>query len=291
MHTQLLGIDWGTSNRRAYLIARDGRCLARHEDDQGLLAIGGRFPEALEALRRSMGVSSETPVLMSGMVGSAHGWQEVPYLDSALALACLPENVTKVRGQERCAIVPGYVCRNDGVDVMRGEESQLLGATALGIFDGWLVLPGTHSKWVHLQAGAIQQLHTYMTGEMYAMLGAGGTLAALMANGSDDEAAFDMGLDEARAGKPLTHALFGIRARVVAGSMPASMAKSYVSGLLIGTEFAAARAHHAEGITLVASHALSERYAKASARYGMTVRALDPDQVYCAALAQFFDRV
>jgi 2-dehydro-3-deoxygalactonokinase len=29
---------------------------------------------------------------------------------------------------------------------MRGEETQLLGAVALGHRDGWLVLPGTHSN-------------------------------------------------------------------------------------------------------------------------------------------------
>ena len=33
-----LGVDWGTSNRRAYHIGPDGRLLAEHEDDKGILA-------------------------------------------------------------------------------------------------------------------------------------------------------------------------------------------------------------------------------------------------------------
>jgi 2-dehydro-3-deoxygalactonokinase len=42
---------------------------------------------------------------------------------------------------------PGYRYRSGAaVDVMRGEETQLLGAVALGHRDGWLVLPGTHSN-------------------------------------------------------------------------------------------------------------------------------------------------
>ncbi len=50
---------------------------------------------------------------------------------------------------------------------MRGEEVQLLGA---GISDGTAVLPGTHSKWAHLEHGAICQFRTFMTGELFALL-------------------------------------------------------------------------------------------------------------------------
>jgi len=42
--THILGIDWGTSNRRAYLLDRDGQLLAEHEDGQGMLAVGTLEP-------------------------------------------------------------------------------------------------------------------------------------------------------------------------------------------------------------------------------------------------------
>ncbi|CUI09168.1 2-dehydro-3-deoxygalactonokinase [Massilia antarctica] len=291
MHTQLLGIDWGTSNRRAYLVGRDGKCLARHADDQGMLAVGGDFAGSLAALRASMGVSDAIPVVMSGMVGSASGWQEVPYLDTSVPLTALPAHLVPVTGQAGCFIVPGYCTRDGAVDVMRGEETQLLGAVGCGLGDGWVVLPGTHSKWVYLRGGRIDQLVTYMTGELFAMLAGASTLAALMADGPDDDTAFAAGLQEARRGRPLSNALFGVRARVVSKTMAAAQARSFVSGLLIGTEFVAAQGHADSAIDIIASSALSARYQSAAAHYGMPARARDPDEVYLAALAHFFERL
>jgi 2-dehydro-3-deoxygalactonokinase len=284
----LLGIDWGTSNRRAYLLARDGRCLDQRHDDQGMLAVGGDFAASLGALRAGMGIGADVPVVMSGMVGSASGWQEAPYLATSVALTQLPGHLMPVNGAPGCFIVPGYCQRGDSVDVMRGEETQLLGAIALGQRDGWIVLPGTHSKWVELRGGAVHQLATYMTGELFAMLAGGGTLAALMAPGEDDAAAFAAGMEQAKLGKPLSNSLFGVRARVVSKTMAAAQARSFVSGLLIGTEFEAARRQHDTSISLIASPALSERYAIAARHFGMTATVLDPDAVFRAALMRFF---
>ncbi len=295
MQNSLLGIDWGTSNRRAYLIEGAGSCLKQHADGQGLLAVNGDFAASLAALRSSMGVDETVPVLMSGMVGSASGWQEVAYLDISVPLEALPAHLVAVAGHPNCLIVPGYSTQDDGVDVMRGEETQLLGAVALGMRDGWMVLPGTHSKWVYLHDGRIDQMSTYMTGEFFAMLGKGGTLSALMANGPDDDAAFAAGMAQARLGQPLTHSLFGVRARVVTKSMPAAQARSFVSGLLIGTEFVAAQgrkgsSQHNNTLHIIASHALSARYAEAATQFGMDAKVLDPDQVYLAALKHFFPK-
>lgn len=292
VHQQLLGIDWGTSNRRAYLVERGGRLLARHADDQGMLAARGNFAASLAALLQEMQVGEGVPVIMSGMVGSANGWQEVRYLDTSVPLERLPTVLAGVRDHNLgrpCLIVPGYCQRTDGVDVMRGEETQLLGAVASGRRDGWVVLPGTHSKWVLLRDGMVERLATYMTGELFAMLAAGGTLGALMQGDGADQEAFLAGLDEARRGEPLSHSLFGARARVVTGAMPAASTRDFVSGLLIGTEFAAAKAaHDAEEISIIASPALSQRYQEAAAHVGMRTVVLDPDQLYLTALARFF---
>jgi 2-dehydro-3-deoxygalactonokinase len=289
MHTHLLGIDWGTSNRRAYLVGRDGKCLARHADDQGMLAVDGDFAGSLARLRARMEVAPGVPVLMSGMVGAAGGWQEAAYLDTSVALTALPAHLVPVRGHAGCFIVPGYCARDGAVDVMRGEETQLLGAVGRGLLDGWVVLPGTHSKWVYLRGGKVDQLVTYMTGELFAMLAAGGTLAGLMAAGADDESAFGAGLREARRARPLSNALFGVRARVVSNAMAAAQARSFVSGLLIGTEFVAAQGHADGAIDIIGSPELGARYAGAAAHFGMPARAHDPDEVFLAALAHFFE--
>ena len=285
MDAHLLGIDWGTSNRRAYLVDRAGTCLRRHADGQGLLAVNGNFAGALAALRHAMQVDETVPVVMAGMVGSASGWQEVPYLGADVALADLPRHLVAVRAAARCRIVPGYAAEAPDVDVMRGEETQLLGS---GVRDGWIVLPGTHSKWVYLRAGRVERLSTFMTGELFALLGAHGTLRASMAGEAADDGAFADGLRQAQRRAPLTHSLFGVRARAVTGRMAAAQVRSYVSGLLIGTEFVAAGLHDDAGtLHLIASDALAGRYAQAVAHFGLRAITLDPDQVFLAALSHF----
>jgi 2-dehydro-3-deoxygalactonokinase len=297
-HRRLLGIDWGTSNRRAYLVDAAGDCIDSRADDQGILAARPDFAPSLAALLADMGVDPAVPVLASGMIGSAQGWRETPYLETGVALEDLPRRLVPVQGDgagRACLIVPGYRFQDgDGrVDVMRGEEMQLLGAVAQGRRDGWFVLPGTHSKWVRLEDGAIRYVSTFMTGELFATLGKQGTLAPLM-DGPDDKGAFAAGVDAATRRAPLTQALFGIRARAVTGAMPAAQVRSFVSGLLIGAELVAARDLVGDAGAAVASIAaprLHGHYATAAARLGIGLQALDPDAVYRAALGMFLDRM
>jgi 2-dehydro-3-deoxygalactonokinase len=338
----LLGIDWGSSARRAYVIGAGGQCLQRWQDSEGALQARGAFATSLQALRASLALPVQVPVVMSGMVGSAQGWQQAPYLDSSVPLASLPAQLMPVRAAAHCHIVPGYRYRSDAaIDVMRGEETQLLGALALGHGDGWIVLPGTHSKWVELSAGRIVRFTTYMTGELFAGLRAGGTLAALMAEGDADGAAglstgaagsasaavagnasggaavagsaaavaaaagaaadaadaaaagaLFSGAQRAQALEPLSHTLFEARARVVAGGQPARLTRDYVSGLLIGTEFAAQRVHLAgrsSAVSLLGAPALCAPYARVARQYGIEARLIDPGQAYCAALRCFME--
>ena len=296
MDKQILAVDSGTRYRRAYLIDQQGQCLAEHEDGLGMLAVGGRerFSDALALLCQNMGVADHVPVVMSGMVGSASGWQEVDYLDSAVPVQHLPAHLAALQDPAwagRCHIVPGYRYRSGvAVDVMRGEETQLLGAVALGHRDGWLVLPGTHSKWVLLRDGLIQSLSTYMTGELFAMLSAGGTLSAMMKGDAADAEGYAIGLQQAARGEPLSNTLFRVRAGVVAKVAPASQATAVVSGLLIGAEFTAA-AHSVaagSGITVIGSPALAQRYAQAASHFKLPCTVLDPHHVYRAAAQQFF---
>ena len=107
MNKHILGIDWGTSNRRAYLIDQHGACLAEHEDAMGMLAVGGRdkFGAALAGVLDAMQLPADVPVIMSGMVGSASGWQEVNYLDASVPL----EQFASVRSGAPAKTLEQYV--------------------------------------------------------------------------------------------------------------------------------------------------------------------------------------
>ncbi len=291
----LVGVDWGTTNRRAYRLDGAGVCVAEHADAEGLLAARGRFAQSLDVALAALGVEDPgVRVVMSGMVGSASGWVEAPYLNLSTPLGELAAHLVPVPGaNRRCHIVPGY-CQRSGnaADVMRGEETQLLGALALGCGDGWFVLPGTHSKWVQLRGGRIEAFTTYMTGELFDVLARLGTLAdAADSTGTAGEASAAAFLEGVRAepDAALSHALFGCRARVVAGIMPAAQARSYLSGLLIGAEWHDARRRGGgrlpSHLTLIGSAELAARYATVAAALDVVVDVLDPRAAYLAALA------
>lgn len=288
----IVGIDWGTTNRRAYWIAADGSLIAEHDDEEGMLATSGRFHESLDRLLDALGVVDPAiPVVMSGMVGSASGWIEAPYLASHVPLLELHEHLVAVPAiSRRCAIVPGYRWRQaDAVDVMRGEETQLLGAVSQGRRSGWFVLPGTHSKWVRLEDGVIVDFTTYMTGELFALLGRQGTLAAAVGKTTAHvPEAFLAGL-RALPQAALSHTLFGCRALAVSGDMPEEHARSYISGLLIGAEWRdVLRRNQGQvpsfHVTLIGSPELATYYAVAATEFGAMVDVLDPRSTYIAAL-------
>ena len=291
-----VGIDWGTTHRRAYALDTHGACVASFSDSDGAMSCKGRFAAALEAALLRLQVAPRR-VVMSGMVGSALGWHQVPYVDQDVPLDALPQHVFTVgetHTAAHCVIVPGYCIRDQWgqPDVMRGEETQLLGALALGHHSGWFVLPGTHSKWALLEQGRIQQLRTYMTGELFNLLGQHGTLAAAMGQATPvwDAAAFDDGV-RASGNGGLSHQLFSCRARVVCGDMPAASSQAYLSGLLVGSELHDVRrnatgADNLNTFKLLGAPELASHYQTAAAQLGMRLEVLDAQAAFLAAVAR-----
>jgi 2-dehydro-3-deoxygalactonokinase len=311
MTPAFIGIDWGTTHRRAALISTRGELIAERSDGEGALACGERFRAALEQLLAAWpeaGPAQERslPVVMAGMVGSAIGWQVVPYLDGDTPLSELGRHLASVADAPagaRWFIAPGWCLRGaDGaVDVMRGEETQLFGALRLlgdAGADGCYVLPGTHSKWVRLERGRIVELRTYLTGELFALLRQHGTLAsamqtagaradgaALQHDGVASDPEFLRGVRDAAANPVLTHALFGARARVVTGGLAPAAASAYVSGLLIGAEWADAQrlASRDEPVRVIGEPALAALHAVCATHHRRRLERLDARQIQLAA--------
>jgi 2-dehydro-3-deoxygalactonokinase len=294
-----VGIDWGSTRRRVMALDAAGTLLREFADDAGLLHVAGRWSSALEdALSRAAPLALRSRVVLSGMVGSAQGWHTAPYLDAPLPLDALGQKLFAVPDAPAglaCHIVPGVRWRHDGghVDVMRGEETQLLGAVANGLRDAVVVLPGTHSKWVRLRDGRIEGFATYMTGELFALLSQHGTLAPVLRGDgpsarspSDAEASGEAFVLRASQGRALSNALFGCRAAVVSGQLAQSSAPEYLSGVLIGSEWHDALDRFArDGLSLrvLGAPALAERYRRAARHAGMDLGVLDERATHHAA--------
>lgn len=275
--TRLIGLDWGTSSLRGYRIASGGRVLERREGPHGVLAIeDGDFEGTLlRFVGDWLGAEPAVSLLASGMVGSRQGWVEVPYVDCPAGLAEIASGlvVIRMRNGRPIHLVPGLVSRSpvDAPDVVRGEETQILGAVVDGARDGLFVLPGTHGKWARVEGGRVVRFATFLTGELYAALRGHTILARGMAGEAFDGAAFEAGVRVGHAAEGptggLLHRLFGVRTRGLFGELAPEAAPSFLSGLLVGAEIreAAAIWGPPTDVVLVGGRRLVARYARALA--------------------------
>jgi 2-dehydro-3-deoxygalactonokinase len=277
---------------RLYLCDEDGHVLARAEGEGASVPdCAGRFAAAVKPWDHAHG---QLPALLSGMVGSTIGWREVPYLKcpakpAAIAAAALRFDVDG----RAIAILPGLSCMATigAPDVMRGEETQILGALRLhpelGRGRHVICLPGTHAKWVALEDGAVIAFQTALSGELFELLRRHSVLARDGGEVAVNDA-FLRGLEFAKANEKadLLYLVFSTRARVVTGEMPKSDAASYLSGLIVGKDVGTAAALFDLGasVPLVCAPSLTALYARALAAYDVKATAIDGDQASLSGL-------
>ena len=278
-----IAVDWGTTNRRAYRIGRDGVLEDEMEDGLGILSVpAGGFEEAVAEIAARLG---ELPMLMAGMIGSNRGWAEAPYVQCPAGLPELAANLKWV-SRHRVAIVPG-VSWTDGkaADVMRGEEVQILGAygEAMVPADGVVCHPGTHNKWIRLADGRISAFRTVMTGEIFSLLKTHSILADLLGQPVEADAAFEAGVRCGLESPDLTAELFSVRARVLLGKSPREQAASFTSGLLIGSDVGTGLAFAGDAeIVVMGRPDLTGLYAAAIAVAGRSAREMDGETAFLA---------
>lgn len=282
----LLALDWGTSSLRAFLLGADGSILASRASAHGIQ----NLPQPGEAGFRHAFAEIATawlaahpglPVVAGGMVGSAQGWREAPYVSCPADLQTLAAQGVQIESGiagVSLLIAPGLIHRpaDAAPDVLRGEEIQIAGALAL--HPEWatharMVLPGTHSKWVEVRGGSVQCFSTYMTGELFAVLARHSILGRLFteadATPEEARAAFAQGLAAARSARPgdLGHQLFAVRTLGLTQQLAPAALKEYLSGLLIGHELVSGLADAAPEtpLLLIGDPALCQRYVQALA--------------------------
>jgi 2-dehydro-3-deoxygalactonokinase len=222
------------------------------------------------------------------MVGSRQGWIEAPYRSVPCAPVEPGRMVTPAIRDPRLSVhvVPGLK-QSQPADVIRGEETQIAGfLTGRPGFDGVLCLPGTHTKWARISAGEVVSFQTYMTGELFALLGRESVLRHGMEGDGWDAAAFAEGLDQAIS-RPerLAQRLFAIRAEGLLAGLSGDAARARLSGLLIGAELAAARPYWlGQDVAIIGSPAVTGPYGIALAAQGMTAESVDGDDMVLAGL-------
>jgi 2-dehydro-3-deoxygalactonokinase len=276
----LISVDWGTSSFRASLASADASAIEEVAADKGAVSLAHGEHEAF--LASMVGPWKErfpeAPIFMSGMVGARQGWVEVPY-------AACPAGVEEIAAATltipspalgRILLAPGLSALDGrgAPDVMRGEETQILGALSeSGRADGLFVLPGTHSKWARVEAGRIVAFETFMTGDAFAALKNHTVLGRLMAEtGVEEEpTGFALGVGAASAlERPgdLLHAIFMARTYGLFDRLRPGQLAEYLSGLLIGAEIIAG-ARGAKSAVIAGSPALAARYRSAGALIGI----------------------
>jgi 2-dehydro-3-deoxygalactonokinase len=197
-----VGVNWGSTNFRAFLIGADGSAIDEYAAPAGVMALD-RHGMAATMDDLAARWPNSGPAYASGMIGSNVGWTEVPYAEAPAGCADLAvaAMATKI-GAVSIHIVPGIACRRsfDGEpDILRGEEIELIGLAALRAVDGWVALPGTHTKWARLENGRVVDFFTSMSGEIFDRLTTKGLLSSIVDGEAADGPVFLRGVSAGRA--------------------------------------------------------------------------------------------
>jgi 2-dehydro-3-deoxygalactonokinase len=285
-----IAVDWGTTNRRAWLIDSNGRIAAQFADELGAMSVPAcGFENAVADIRHKLG---SWPMLLAGMVGSDKGWRQAPYVHCPASAKALGNEVYWV-DDHYTGIIPG-VCQSAGhPDVMRGEEVQAIGAVAGGMVspDAYICHPGTHTKWIRLAQGEIAEFRTMMTGELFNLLRTKSILSAQMQSEVIAGDLFQDGLNDAISGVAISAALFTVRARHLL-SQERYDGSSYASGLLIGSDVKAglSQANSAEKIAVIGRADLAHLYAVAIKSAGYECHTIGGDQAFLAGIAAIIQK-
>ncbi len=302
MPARFISCDWGTTHFRLRVaLADSGEIVAQYRSDEGVGQLAAqsdpagremRFRTVLEhglfELQSLLGEPLRSvPIVISGMASSSIGWHELPYafvpsgLDGSDLIWKELEPIESVAGTHRVLLISGL---RTTTDVMRGEETHALGVYQLPgarphAQRSLLILPGTHCKHVHIEAGRIVTFRTFMTGELFEVLGKHSILKHSLAAGAPNslepppEAIRSLreGVDYAQ-GLPLSAALFRVRTRGLLDG--AQDNATFLSGVLIGSELAYLRDPEFDKLPILvcAASRLRRLYAEALDALGLSAR-------------------
>jgi 2-dehydro-3-deoxygalactonokinase len=277
---QFLSCDWGTSSFRLRLIdvknnsvlteirTSDGiadifqswKQRNESEDDRKAFYLNYLFQQA-EKIKASRELANGLPIVISGMISSSIGmielpYKEIPFKSDGSDLILYHESYN----QHPLFIISG-VSSDD--EVMRGEETMLVGCETSNSNEDLFIFPGTHSKHILVSNGIAKNFKTYMTGEVFHLLCNKSILSASVKEIAQmDSDHFKKGVIEGSSSN-LLNSIFHVRTNQLFKKVTAEENYHYLSGLLIGYELKAITEKKLSAITLVCSGNLKELYLSA----------------------------
>jgi 2-dehydro-3-deoxygalactonokinase len=231
---------------------------------------------------------SGVPLIISGMASSSIGFVDIPYSSVPFSVdgaSIQTAFIVAAKGFEHDVWIVSGLRTID--DVMRGEETQLIGLIEPGhqVKNELFIFPGTHSKHISVKNNKVIDFKTYMTGEVFALLSQQSILKSAVEKDTISESAsnlqsFKKGVKEGNSSN-LLNTIFKARTNQLFDIYSKKENYNYLSGLLIGAELKDLVNSDAETINLVCGHGLAEYYhvALLTLLPGRRVRAFSGQQV------------
>lgn len=264
----ILSCDWGTSSFRLSLVdIRIHKVISTVHNQKGTLStfnewkilgqphgisrkdyyLGQLKREIVSLLNQTSFLLETIPIVISGMACSSVGIQELPYAPLPFSIDgsdVISSHLDCPKGLPNGVLLISGISNN--IDVMRGEETQIIGLAALQDMkpsDATLyIFPGTHSKHIIVQNNKIIDFHTYMTGELFAIMQQHSILKESVSKPEDtwilnkrNKEAFCLGVEQS-ADINLLRTFFSVRVNQLFNRLDTKSNFFYLSGLLIGTE-------------------------------------------------------
>lgn len=257
-----IGVDWGTTNLRAYLYNDSEIIFSSHAPHGIRFLPSGGFKAAFD--ERLKDFPTDVPVYLYGMVGAAEGWSEMGYVACPCDVFQFSRKVIDVSTLvgRKAYMCPGlkYEVGNI-IELVRGEEIQVWGVAALCPEAKDIILPGTHSKWLQINAGFIQHIKTTMTGEFYSIIRQHSIVRSSVTQHFSDSQ-WQAGVMLSKESElDLMSLTFQCRSHLLSGHIEAQHIDAFLSGLLIGFELR--QLAIGPTIYIVGEEQLSKRYQKA----------------------------
>ena len=296
----MIGVDWGTTSFRANLLSPEGKILDKIFSSEGILASHTSFEDTLEhAVSHWLEESPNIPILASGMITSHNGWIQTPYQQTPSSVSDFSNSLLRHKTKSNMAIyfIAGLSHENElgRPDIMRGEESQIIGAVAaelpLPSEKRVYLLPGTHSKWAETSGEQITGFTTFMPGEFYALAIKHSILGTLTKNTSTSISDGFMKGVKARMNSKhsILHLLFMSRTLAIFEKIQENEISDYISGLFICEEVLSAKRNgvieQSKTVRIIGRNELVDRYTLALSEAWFAVKSVSEDIITKAHFA------